>query len=279
MASTARLSSTPTKSANVPVARDRGVLSCAPVISIHDLTVHCQSCNLRELCLPVALTGKELEQFDGLIGHRTKVNRGNSLYCAGDPFHALYAIRSGSFKTIVLAEAGQEQVAGFHMLGEIVGFDGIAAQRHGAGAIALEESVVCALPFSNVESLSRAIPTLQHNLHRMLSNELNRNHSVMIMLGSMAAEERLVVFMLNLADRYRDRGYSSTEFLLRLTREEIGSYLGLKLETVSRIFSRLQGEGFIQVQGRALKLLDLAGLNRIVGERGRRNARRSDFAH
>jgi CRP/FNR family transcriptional regulator len=244
-----------------------GIAPLAPVISIRDLKTHCQTCSMRELCLPAALTSDQLNQFDALVAHRTKVMRGKPLYRAGDPFQALYAIRSGSVKTTVLVEDGREQLTGYHMLGEIIGFDGLGTDTHCAGAIALEDTEVCSLPFARIEALGQTMPALQHNLHLMMAAEITRDHSVMLMLASMHAEERLAVFLLNLAGRYRRRGYSSTEYVLRMTRHEIGSYLGLKLETVSRLFSRFHQEGLIHVQGRALKLLDSAALRRIAGQR------------
>jgi CRP/FNR family transcriptional regulator len=239
----------------------------AAVISLRDLKVHCSTCSMRELCLPVGLSPDDVRQIDTLLGSRVKLKKGDTLYRAGDPFVSLFAVRLGSLKTTVLAEDGREQVSGYHMLGDIIGLDGIGTDRHGCQAIALEDTEVCVLPFERLEDLSRAVPSLQHNLYQFLSREIARDHNVMLLLGSMRAEERLAVFLLNLADRYRRRGYSSTEFVLRMTREEIGSYLGLKLETVSRLFSRFQEEGLIQVQGRAVKLLDPAALKQLVGQR------------
>jgi CRP/FNR family transcriptional regulator, anaerobic regulatory protein len=241
-----------------------GIAPLAPVISIHDPKIRCHTCSMRDLCLPAAFTGDQMNQFDALVAHRTKVMKGESLYRAGEPFHALYAIRSGSVKTTVLGEDGREQVTGYHMLGEVIGFDGLGGDTHCAGAIALEDTEVCSLPFAKIEKLARTMPALQRNLHRMMAREITRDHSMMLMLASMHAEERLAVFLLNLADRYLRRGYSSSEYVLRMTRQEIGSYLGLKLETVSRAFSRFHGDGLIQVQGRALKLLDSAALKRIA---------------
>lgn len=244
-----------------------GGAGSAAVISLRDLKIHCSTCSMRELCLPVGLSSDDVRQIDTLLGARVKLKKGDTLYRAGDPFASLYAVRLGSLKTTVLAEDGREQVSGYHMLGDIIGLDGIGTDRHGCQAIALEDTEVCVLPFERLEDLSRAVPSLQHNLYQFLSREIARDHNVMLLLGSMRAEERLAVFLLNLADRYRRRGYSSTEFVLRMTREEIGSYLGLKLETVSRLFSRFQEEGLIQVQGRAVKLLDPAALKQLVGQR------------
>jgi len=254
--------------AGPPAVRPAGTASPAPVISIRDLKTHCLTCSMRELCLPLGLTVDEMKQVDALVANRTKLKKNETLYRAGEPFHALYAIRIGSIKTTVLAEDGREQVAGYHMLGDIIGLDGIGTDRHGCEAIALEDTEVCVLPFVKIEDLARTLPALQRNLHQVMSREITRDQGVMLLLGSMRAEERLAVFLLNLADRYRRRGYSSTEYVLRMTREEIGSHLGLKLETVSRLFSRFQEEGLIQVQGRAVKLLDSGALKRIVGQRG-----------
>jgi CRP/FNR family transcriptional regulator len=254
--------------ASPTAGRAAGTAPAAPVISLRDLKTHCSTCSMRELCLPGGLNPDELKQVDALVGNRTKLKKNDSLYRAGEPFHALFAIRLGSLKTTVLAEDGREQVSGYHMLGDIIGLDGIGTDRHGCQAIALEDTEVCVLPFERIEELARSVPALQHNLHQFLSKEISRDHNIMLLLGSMRAEERLAVFLLNLAERYRRRGYSSTEYVLRMTREEIGSYLGLKLETVSRLFSRFQEVGLIQVQGRAVKLLDPGALKQIVGQRG-----------
>jgi len=217
--------------------------------------------------LPVGLEREALRQLDELVTVRVRRKKGASLYRSGDPFAALYAIRLGSCKTTVLAEDGREQVAGYHMLGDVIGMDGIGRGHHGGDAVALEESEFCVLPFDELENLGRSVAPLQRNLHRFLSREISRSHSVMLQLGSMRAEERLAAFLVNLSQRYRERGYSSTEFLLRMTREEIGSYLGLTLETVSRLLSRFQQEGLIQIQGRSVKLLDVSALNQLLGQR------------
>jgi CRP/FNR family transcriptional regulator, anaerobic regulatory protein len=258
----------PASPASPTPSRTHGHGSPAPVISIRDLKSHCSTCSMRELCLPGGLSAEDLKQVDALIGNRLKLKKGDALYRAGDAFGALYAVRLGSLKTTVLAEDGREQVSGYHMLGDIIGLDGIGTERHGCQAVALEDTEVCVLPFERLEDLARSVATLQHNLYQFLSREISRDHNIMLLLGSMRAEERLAVFLLNLSDRYRRRGYSSTEFVLRMTREEIGSYLGLKLETVSRLFSRFQEEGLIQIQGRAVKLLDPAALKQLVGQRG-----------
>ncbi len=232
----------------------------APVISLGDLKAHCSTCSMRELCLPMGIATEDLRRIDALLERRIRLRKGDTLYRAGDAFNALYAIRIGSLKTTVRIEDGREQVSGYHMLGDIIGLDGVGTDRHGCQAIALEDSDVCVLPFERIEELARAVPPLQHNLHRLLAKEIARDQGMMLLLGTMRAGERLAAFLISLAERYGRRGYSTTEYVLRMTREEIGSYLGIKLETVSRMFSRFQDEGLIRVQGREVKLLDPAAL-------------------
>ncbi len=224
----------------------------------------CSTCNLRELCLPCGLTEQEIEHMDTLIYTRKSVKRGQNLYRAGDTFHSLYAVRSGFFKSTLLMEDGREQVTGFHMTGEIMGMDGIGSGMYASSATALEDGMVCALPYAHLEDLSRDMPSLQPHFHRMMSREIVREQGVMLLLGSMRAEQRLAAFLLNLSQRFAARGYSSFEFILRMTREEIGSYLGMKLETVSRTLSKFQEDGLISVQHRQVSILDVAGLNGAV---------------
>jgi CRP/FNR family transcriptional regulator len=234
-------------------------------IDFQRLKTACSSCSLHDLCMPRGLTADELRQLDGLVEERRRIKRGASLYAAGSPFEALYTVRLGSLKTSVLFEDGREQVTGFHMLGELIGLDGISSETHNCTASALEDSEVCLLPFSRLEYYSRTIPALQHHVHRLLSSEVVREQHNMLMLGTMRAEEKLAWFLLGLSDRYLKRGYSASEFVLRMTREEIGSFLGLKLETVSRLFSRFQDAGLIVAQQKYIKLLDPTGLRELIG--------------
>jgi CRP/FNR family transcriptional regulator len=236
-------------------------------ISIAVIKTACSNCNLRELCLPYGLNLEELERLDDLVSTRRRIKRGDHLYRAGEAFDAIYAIRSGFFKTDVLLEDGREQVTGFQMAGELLGLDGISTEHHTCNAIALEDSEICAIPFSRLESLSREIHTLQHHFHKVMSREIVRDHGVMMLLGTMRAEERLAAFLLNLSQRFTARGFSHAEFYLRMTRDEIGSYLGLKLETVSRAFSRFQEEGHIAVQQKHIRILNVNGLKALMNHR------------
>ena len=220
----------------------------------------CSSCNLAELCLPVDLTVQELHQLDALSTQKRSFSRSDYLYRSGNKFRSLFAIHSGSFKTQILHEDGREQVTGFQMAGEIIGLDAISTDIHACEAVAMENSVVCELPFNKLEALSREIPKLQHHLHKIMSREIVRDQGIMLLLGSMRAEERLAAFLLNLSQRYAARDLSPTRFKLRMSRQEIGSYLGLKLETVSRAFSHFQDEGIIIVKVRAIEIINLQGL-------------------
>jgi len=242
------------------------VTAIHPVAAPRKYAVTCSSCNLREMCLPAGLCAEDLERVENVVYARRRVKRGEALYQAGAEFSSVYAIRSGFFKTSLLDTEGREQVTGFFMGGELLGMDGIGGSYHGT-AVALEDSEACVLPYSLIEEVSREIPALQRQLHAVLSREIARDHGVMMLLGSMRAEERLATFLLNLSRRFVRRGYSSTEFHLRMTREEIGSFLGLKLETVSRLFSAFQKDGLIEVQQKHVNIRDVAGLERVLATR------------
>ena len=233
-------------------------------IRVEPLRAACAKCNLRELCLPVGLSNDQLEQLDNMVTTRRTVQRGSALFRAGDGFQSLYAVRTGFFKTCIAAEDGRDQVTGFQMAGELLGLDGIGTERHTCDAVALEDSQVCVIPFGQLEEMSRELGDLQRQLHRIMSREIVHDHGVMLLLGSMRAEERLAAFVLNLTKRLQMRGFSASALVLRMTREEIGSYLGLKLETVSRTFSKFQEEGLLEVRQRQIRVLDADALQRVV---------------
>jgi len=214
--------------------------------------------------MPVDLSPTDLDRIDEIVGTRRTVMRGDSLYHLGGTFSSLYAIRSGFFKTSLTLEDGREQVTGFQMAGEIIGLDGIVSDRHTCDAVAMENSEVCVMPFNQIEELSREVIALQHHVHKIMSREIVREHTVMMMLGSMRAEERLAAFLLNLTQRLHARGFSKSELVLRMTREEIGSYLGLKIETVSRTFSKFVEDGVLDVKQKNLRILKPDALQQLV---------------
>lgn len=235
-----------------------------PPISQESIKVACSNCNLRELCMPMGLNNNELQRLDEVVANRKKIKRSETLFRNGERFTSLYAIRTGFFKTSIVAEDGRDQVTGFQMAGEIMGLDGIVNDHHTCDATALEDAEVCVMPFNRIEELSREITALQRHVHKIMSREIVRENGVMLLLGSMRAEERLAAFLLNLVQRLHARGFSQSELILRMSREEIGSYLGLKLETVSRTFSKFMDEGIIDVKQRHLKILNTQALKDIV---------------
>ena len=204
---------------------------------------------------------EELERVRNVNFARRRVKRGEALFNSGGEFGSLYSIRSGFFKTIAIDREGREQVTGFYMAGELLGLDGIGAGAYDVTAIALEDSEVCAMPFGMLEGFAREMPDFQRHLHSMLAREIVANHGIMMLLGSMTAEQRVAAFLMNLSKRFERRGYSPTEFHLRMSREEIGTYLGIKLETVSRVLSHMQHEGMLEVQG---KYLGIASPERLL---------------
>ena len=236
----------------------------APNFSITHLKVACSNCNLRELCLPLGLSLNDIERLEELVATRKRIKRGESLFRAGDRFESLYAVRLGFLKSTVMSSDGREQVTGFHMAGELLGMDGISNEAHSCDTVALEDTEVCVIPYDRIEEVSAAVPVLRNHFHKVMSREIVREHGVMLLLGSMHAEERLAAFLLNLSQRFEARGYSRTEFVLRMTRAEIGSFLGLKLETVSRVLSRFAQEGLIEVNQKHVRIINQDGLRAIV---------------
>ncbi len=239
-------------------------MSASNPLRLEPLKAACSTCNLRELCLPVGMSPEQMDRLDSMITSRRTITRGETLFRTGDAFQSLYAVRTGFFKTSVSSEDGRDQVTGFQMSGELLGLDGIGTDRHACDSVALEDSTVCVIPFHQLEDLSRELGDLQRIFHKIMSREIVREHGVMLLLGSMRAEERLAAFLLNLTQRLHARGYSQSALILRMTREEIGSYLGLKLETVSRTFSKFQDEGILEVKQRQIRVLDHEALQKLV---------------
>lgn len=222
----------------------------------------CTTCMMRNICMAASLEAGEMSRLDSVVRSWRSVKQGERLYRAGDPFRSLYAVRVGSFKTVVAPERGKETISGFYMAGDSIGMDGVCQETHNCDAIALEDSVVCVIPFHQLEALCREIKPLQRHLHKMFSAEIVRESRQMMLLGNnMSAEQRVAAFLLNVSARYRERGYSATSFVLRMTREDIGSFLGMTLETVSRTLSKFQQEGLLTVQGKSIELLNLDALD------------------
>jgi CRP/FNR family transcriptional regulator len=248
-----------------PIRSDPLKLARTVLREVGRATMSCTDCQLRRICMPADVDPDSQDQVEHLVTTRTRLRKGDVLFRAGDRFTALYAIRLGSCKTVTPTDDGNEQLTGYHLPGDIIGVEGIGGNVHTCQAVALEDSEVCVLPFDRIEALAHLDTAFQHRLYRLLSDAIAHERSVSVMLGTMRAEQRLASFLLDLSQRYQLRGYSSTEFILRMTREEIGSHLGLKLETVSRLFSRFDEEGLIAVSGRTIKLIDRIGLKHLIG--------------
>ena len=246
----------------------------APMIPIRSVptaastpAVKCSNCHLRELCVPAGLQAQDVQRLDGLTFGRRRVKAGDVLYHQGDKFHFVYAVRSGTFKTAITLADGGEQVTGFRMAGEFMGLDGLARGAHDNGAVALEDGEICAIPYSQLAELAPYSRELQMLLGRLMSREIVRDQSLLVLLASMSAEERVAAFVMNISQRMRARGYSEREFHLRMDRRDIGSYLGMKIETVSRTLSSFQQRRLLEVDKKHIRIHDLDGLAAHFGER------------
>ncbi|MFL9893195.1 helix-turn-helix domain-containing protein [Paraburkholderia sp. RL17-383-BIF-A] len=242
-----------------PVAREVPV----PVQVPRKDALGCTTCSMRSICMPQGLTAAEIKQVESLICPSRTIKQGETIYRANDSFQSIYVVRVGSFKTVVMHRDGREQVTGFHLAGDSLGLDGVCSGHHNCDAIALEDSKMCIIPFHLLEAMCREVKAVQQHVHRMMGSEIVRESSQMMLLGTMSAEQRVATFLLNLSDRLRLRGYSPAEFYLRMTREEIGSYLGIKLETVSRMLSKFQRDGLLDAHGKNIRILDHEGLVRV----------------
>lgn len=244
-------------SPTAPVEVRRHLIDAAPArpAARAATAIRCAACSLGDLCRPCVLAAPDMAVTGAMLFTRKRVRRGEILYRAGGRADCLYAIRSGFFKSSFALDDGREQVTAFRMAGEVLGLDGIDCERHASEATALEDGEVCIIPHARLDE-----PQLQRQLYKVMSRELVRDHSVMLLLGMMSSSERLAVFLLNLSQRFAARGLSPSEFHLRMTRAEIGSYLGVSLETVSRLFSRLQEDRLICVTQKHVRILDLHGL-------------------
>lgn len=222
----------------------------------HSTSPRCSDCSIRSLCMPIELSTRELVKLDAMIRATRRVKRGEALYRASEKFQSVYAVRIGSFKTVTRTTGGDEHVTGFQLVGETLGLDGICTGQHNCDAIALEDSCVCIIPFSLLAQMCRDTETMQRHLYRVMSSEIVRESQVMMLLGTMCAEQRVASFLVDLSRRLKRRGYSSAEFHLRMTREEIGSYLGMKLETVSRTLSKFQKDGLLVAELKHIRIVD-----------------------
>jgi CRP/FNR family transcriptional regulator len=235
---------------------ESGVLkACA-----HDYQVNCGNCRLNSICLPLALESDDIQQLDDIIQRSKPLQKSQHLYREGDDFQSVFAVRSGTLKAYKTTDDGREQVTGFYFPGEILGMDGISNNAHASSAKALETAAICEIPFSSLEKLSSLMPNLQRHFFQLMSREITEDQQLITLLSKNSADERVAALMLSISSRNARRKLSSTQFRLPMSRVDIGNYLGLTVETVSRVFSRMQKMDILQVDNKEIEILDLQGL-------------------
>jgi len=242
-----------------------GNLRNKKVVDLHMVKVACKECSLHQLCLPRSINGSDLEKLDNIIERKKPLKRNEHLFQVGSLFNSIYVVRSGSLKTYSPTVDGQEQVTGFHLPGELLGLDAIGKGKHPCAAKALETTSVCEVPFENLENLTQELPTLQHQLLRLMSKEIFDDQELMLLLGKKTAEARLSAFLLSISLRFKQRGFSSSEFYLSMSRNDIANYLGLAVETVSRMFTRFQEDGLIDAERKHIIIKNRENLQQIAG--------------
>jgi CRP/FNR family transcriptional regulator len=246
----------------IPVEQIGG--SEAPRKCTHDYQVNCSNCRLSSICLPLALENDDIDQLDNIVQRGRPLHKGDHLYRDTDEFRSVYAVRSGAVKAYRVTDDGREQVTGFYFPGEILGMDGIAKNAHACSAKALETSAVCEIPFTSLEQLSVQLPNLQRHFFQLMSREITEDQQLITLLSKNTAEERIAALMLSISARNARRKLSATQFRLPMSRIDIGNYLGLTVETVSRVFSRLQKLDVLHVSNKEIEILDIAGLRNIA---------------
>lgn len=227
--------------------------------------LRCSGCILNDICLPVGMSQHDIPLMDNFVKERVRIPKGLSLFELGDRAQAIYGLRSGALKTQLQDANGQVQITGFVMPGEVIGMDGMVDGTHTSHAIALEDSEVCVISLDDIDRVSPQLPVLQQQFRRLMSMEINRSHQMVMTLGTLRSEQRVAAFLLNISQRLAALGYSSYDFILRMSREEIGNHLGLTLETVSRLFSRFARENLIRIKQREVTILNMDALRELTG--------------
>ncbi|GAC14769.1 fumarate/nitrate reduction transcriptional regulator Fnr [Aliiglaciecola lipolytica] len=232
----------------------------------NDFSIRCQNCSFNHLCIPVALNQTEMQSLDEIIERKRPLHKNDQLTIPGQKFTSLFAVRTGSFKSYITSPDGEQQITGFHFPGDVVGFDGLYSEKYQSYTQAMETSMVCELPYDKLDTMSAQLPTLRKEMLKIMSTEINQDHSLMMLLNKRTAEERLAHFLINLSDRFKSRGFSPAEFNLTMTRNEIGNHLGLTVETVSRLLTRFQKEQIIKVDGKNIQIQSIEILREKLGE-------------
>ncbi len=235
------------------------------VVKLAGIKVACRDCSIFQLCLPLGIGDADLDLLERIIRRRRPLPRGEHLFHLGEDFSALFAVRAGSIKTYTLTDDGNEQITGFHLPGELVGLDAIHSGHHQCGAKALETTSLCEIPFERLEELGARVRGLQRQLLRIMSKEILHDQKLMMLLGKKSADARLAAFLMSLSNRFRERHFSGSEFHLSMSRTDISNYLGLAVETVSRLFTRFQQQGLLTVQRKYVHIHNLEELRQLAG--------------
>jgi CRP/FNR family transcriptional regulator len=233
-------------------------------LKLDEIKVSCGNCSLTELCLPHGMNASEIEELDKIVRRLPPLQAGQHLYRAGDKGRSLFAVRSGAAKSYCITESGDEQVLGFTLPGELVGLDGLSDGYYTSSSIVLETSSVCEMPYEGLEDLCHSLPALNRQILRVASREISAEQQMLMQLGKRTAEERLASFLLSLSSRFSQRGLSATEFNLPMSRQDIGNYLGLAIETVSRLFAHFQEQGVLRVNRKQITIVDMGRLKAMV---------------
>lgn len=228
--------------------------------------VSCNDCRLNSICLPIALKARDIDRLDQIVDRGRLLHKGDFAYHDGQPFSSVFALRSGALKTYKVTGEGKELVTGFYFPGEVFGVDGISQNRHVISARALETSAICEIPFRDLESLSSRLPSLQRHFFRLMSQEITQDQQLITLLSKSSAEQRVATLLLNISHRCARLKRSPTAFRLPMSRTDIANYLGLTVETVSRIFGRFQRSGLIEVEKKELRLCDLGALQALAAQ-------------
>ncbi|AQZ96162.1 fumarate/nitrate reduction transcriptional regulator Fnr [Halopseudomonas phragmitis] len=226
---------------------------------------HCKDCSLATMCLPLSLQSEEMDMLDSIVKRGRPLKKGEMLFRQGDAFSSIYALRSGAIKTFSLSDSGEEQITGFHLASELIGLSGMDSERYPVSAVALETTSICEIPFSRLDDLTASMPLLRKQVMRLMSREIRDDQQMMLLLSKKTADERIATLLINLSARFRARGYSAKSFRLAMSRNEIGNYLGLAVETVSRVFTRFQQQGLIAADGKQIDILDHTQLCALAG--------------
>ncbi|MEQ8289073.1 MAG: fumarate/nitrate reduction transcriptional regulator Fnr [Gammaproteobacteria bacterium] len=233
------------------------------VIDFSRIKASCSNCNMQELCLPRGLNPDDLQRLEHVVKGSRPLHKGEHVFRTNDAFSAFYAIRSGSVKSYMIDDSGEEQVIGFYFPGEILGFDAVDNNMHSCSVVAMETTTYCSLPYNKLNEISQQIPDLQNQLFRLLSREFTKENQMLLSINRRPAEERIATFLVSLSGRFKRMGYSECAFNLPMSRQEIGNYLGLTIETVSRFLSRFQSNGLIDINRKEIRINDLPALHEI----------------